>query len=225
MSKKFKDMKDLEEYLYQTVPIAAQELVDETEISNDVHVSEEFDKRMHKYFKRMERKSKVKKFSMYAKRVCAIFIVFAIAAGASLMSVEAWRIKLFNMLTEKSETNTQIQFNNEEDNKFVSEDITLDYLPSGFKLSENKINEDIIFLSFTKGVLHFDLVCRSVQSTMRLDTEDADSKNIKINESDAVLSIKNGNVSLIWSDGLYSYSIVGNLTEEEVIKIANNVKK
>lgn len=225
MNKRYKDNKTLDEYLYQTVPIAAQELVDEIEISNDIHVSEEFDKRMQKYFNKLDRKSKLNRFNLYAKRVCVSFIVVVLVAGVSVMSVDAWRVKLFNMLTNRSETNTEIRFQNDNENKFISDEITLNYLPTGFQLLENNSANDIIYLGFINDEKVFDVVCRPIQSTLRLDTEEADSKSIKINDSDAVLTNKNGIISIVWSDGTYSYSVAGNLSEDELVKIAINVEK
>ena len=225
MENKFDDEKILDEYLYKTVPTAAQEMVDETEISNDIHVSEEFDKRMKKYFDKLDRKAKFKRFHVYAKRACVLIIAVVVVAGASVMSVDAWRIKLFNMLTNKSETNTEIKFQNEGENKYVSDEITLNYLPVGFQLLEDNKLAAEIYLSFTNREQVIQIVCRPIQSTVKLDTEDADSKSIKINESDAILTQKNGVYSIIWSDGLYSYSVTGDITEDELIKIARNVER
>ena len=225
MDNRVEDGKISDEYLYKTVPIAAQELVDETETYDDIHVSEEFDKRMQKYFNKLDRKSKLNRFNLYAKRVCVSFIVVVFVAGVSVMSVDAWRVKLFNMLTNRSETNTEIRFQNDNENKFISDEITLNYLPTGFQLLENNCANDIIYLSFINGDKVFDVVCSPIQSALQSDPEEADSKSIKINNSDAVLTNKNGIVSIVWNDSTYSYSVAGNLNEDELVNIATNVEK
>ena len=59
-----------------------------------------------------------------------------------------------------------------------------------------------------------------------VDTENADKTEIlTVNGAECFLTVKGEWTSLVWFDTRYSYIVMGSLTEEEVIKIVENLEK
>lgn len=97
-------------------------------------------------------------------------------------------------------------------------------MPNGFKLSESRNSSGKIYLRFENKNLTFSLYIRQLDSTLNVDTENADAKVIKLNGKDAFITEKGDIISIIWNSETKSFALSGNLSEEEIIKIAENIK-
>ncbi|MDK2813105.1 MAG: hypothetical protein PWQ08_360 [Clostridiales bacterium] len=64
---------------------------------------------------------------------------------------------------------------------------------------------------------------RSVEGTTQFDTEDAVYKELTINGSPAYMSIKNGQVLLLWDNGDRSFQLFGPISEEDAVNMANSL--
>ena len=66
---------------------------------------------------------------------------------------------------------------------------------------------------------------RSVEGAIFFDTEDAVYKELEIDGSPAYLSSKNGTTLLLWDNGDRSFSLYGTITEEEALRMAQNLTR
>lgn len=64
---------------------------------------------------------------------------------------------------------------------------------------------------------------RSVEGTTQFDTEGAVYKELTINGSPAYMSIKNGQVLLLWDNGDRSFQLFGPISEEDAVQMANSL--
>ena len=64
---------------------------------------------------------------------------------------------------------------------------------------------------------------RSVEGTTQFDTENAVYKELTINGSPAYMSIKNGQVLLLWDNGDRSFQLFGPISEEDAVNMADSL--
>ena len=60
--------------------------------------------------------------------------------------------------------------------------------------------------------------------SMNIDIDDLGARQIKIGKYDGYISITENDIILVWTDKSFSYSIVGNASESDIIRMANSVK-
>ena len=221
---KINEIKDktLDNLLYYAAQEASKELVDEMPAPESVEFSYEHKRKMKKLFKNSKKIST----KSYLKRASAIVAVFIIISGISIASVQAWRIRFLNFIMHITESNTELRYkeNDTESSSYSADDGNLESVPNGFKLSESRNSSGKIYLRFENKNLTFSLYIRQLDSTLNVDTENADAKVIKLNGKDAFITEKGDIISIIWNSETKSFALSGNLSEEEIIKIAENIK-
>ena len=105
------------------------------------------------------------------------------------------------------------------------ENIILEYIPEGFELEKSSVREQNISLKFVRGQEYFNLNSRDISNSFSIDTENASVKQLLINGRDALYSIKENNKILVWHDDNMAYIMTGNISETDMIKIAENIEK
>lgn len=96
---------------------------------------------MNKLIRQERRSPFIKSFISHGKRVAIIFLIFISIAFAITMSVEAYRVRFFEVVIEVWEEFTLIIFKNKEnidDGKLIPVNPT--YIPDNFKIIEHEIN-------------------------------------------------------------------------------------
>lgn len=153
-----------------------------------------------------------------------------ITFSALTVSVEAFRIKLFNMIIDINNRYSEFTFEAEDSctNDTVGEDLNgyyPSYIPEGYKideLEEYDFNQKIKFKTEDNKYLYFNQ--KKLETAYQVDTENAKVSTIYINEEKAILSIKNEYSIIVWANGEYTFSINGQLEKEEIVKMARSVK-
>lgn len=119
--------------------IILENLPKEYELSHKF--SKRFERRMNKLIRQERRSPFIKSFINYGKRVAIIFLIFISIAFATTMSVEAYRVKFFEIVIEVWEEFTSIIFKSEEsidDRKLIP--VNPIYIPDDFKIIEEDTN-------------------------------------------------------------------------------------
>lgn len=122
-----------------------KDLPREQDLKETIVPSLEFERKMKKLISNHKRKEKYKNSLYTLKRVAVILILFIILSTITIMSVEAFRIKFFNIITEWNEEYTRFSFQGESTNldKNQSFEITQKnngliytptYIPEGYEL-------------------------------------------------------------------------------------------
>ncbi len=126
-----------------------------------------------------------------------------------------------------SQTHSEINFGEDglKGDSYKSDEITLGYIPEGFKLDKRDVEGNMASLVFKGEKYYFVFSMNNITGSMGIDTENASVKKIIINDQEALYS-SNSNVNiLVWHDEKLSYILSGTLDEKEMIEIAENVKK
>ena len=217
-----------ENLLRYSVGLASEELVEEYDTDEKTEFSEQHRKKMDSFFEKVKRNERKKRLIIYSKRAAMFLVIILSVASISVMSVRAWRVKFLNFVMQITETNTEIKY---EDNKnhetYASDEISLNYIPDGFKLTDKRATENSLMLNFEKDDYFFRLRIKKDQSIKNIDTENSEWERIKINENEGFFNYKNEEITINWSDSdfSYTYSLMGNLDKESMIKIAQNIEK
>ena len=184
----------------------------------------------NKQLKKLDQKRKFKsRYQMLSKRV-AIFIAIAmVGIFVTSMSVEAFRIKLFNIVTEVTDKYTKVSIVETENG--LESQIDWDtyyapkYIPEGYTYSnsENFGEIKIIFYSDTTGK-EIQFSQTPVNPEYQIDTEDAVVTEVIINAEKGILAQKEGLLTLIWTTGEKTFHIIGEIERDEIIKMAGSLK-
>lgn len=222
--------KAIDSVLYDAVPIAEVQIVDEvnSEIPKEFETSKSHDRKMRKIIKSYERKIYFKKLISYSKVAAIILLAFIVTATASVMSVEAWRIKVLNLFVNKNDTHSDVKFNEvppAQGSKYEIQAITFEYMPEGFKPEVRRTEPENIFVNFSNGDQYFSFTFRPVSGSFKVDTEESEIEKIIMGKHEALLSKKQDRYILLWNEADYSYQLSGNIDKTLLIKIGENIKK
>lgn len=191
----------------------------------DIVFSKEHEKKMQKLFRKDRNKLLMKKVKKVSKIAACILLVLTVGTGVTIFSVEAWRVKFLNFVFEVEQPNTDYNFSETGGTTFNNDEVQLNYLPMGFDLVEDVTTQNAICLTFANGDIYFRIDVEDIDINASTDTENAITEGIRINEMYEAIYITNPNVNtLIWHNYEYSFSISGNITKEEFIKIAENIE-
>ena len=189
---------------------------------------QEFTLERKKTKKRQERRLKQRQFTYRAASVIAVMIM---ALSLLTVTVDAFRVRVFNMFLETRPTHTSITF--DEATGFIGDQIPVEvgayfpaYVPDGFSVKEVVQHNVFQLIEFTheeEKSLSFHV--SSLNGGMTIDTEDALVSNPMVQGSEAIMSQKLGNVILVWHNDTNAFSIIGEISEQDALKMAESVQK
>ncbi len=106
-------------------------------------------------------------------------------------------------------------------------DYTISYIPIGFQLISENHDETGTTLLFCDDYDHFiRLSIIGPNGVMQIDTENAEiTKTIFIGEEVGALTLCDGITSIVWSVDEAIILVGGNIEEDELLRIANSIKK
>ena len=193
-------------------------------------LSETSEKRIMKMINRQIHKDKANSFiKKFAKIAAIIFIVIAVCA-VTIISVDAFRIPVFNFLINTGDEITNIQVDdaeieNQGDTNINTSSFEPAYIPLGFELvSTNETGDLVSQLYMNENEDTLVINQHPIDSNIGIDTESADYKNIQISDKDGFCSVKNRITQLYFSTEQNSYLIISSLDISELIKIASSIK-
>ncbi len=217
--------KAIDELLDEAAHITVEKDSGELEMPTDnISFSDEHEVKMQRLFKSERRKIAAKKFRKYAVRAACIFLAIIVFSGVTIFSVSAWRVRFLNFMFNKEAPNTDYNFTDEKPAPQMDDRLKLNYIPKGFLLEDSFNGQRSITLSFIRGEDYFCVSSDELDANFNIDTENAAMEKTKINDFDAIyISNQNAN-SLIWYDDDRTYTITGNISKDEIFKIAKGLK-
>jgi len=230
MNKYIIDDDFLYDHMKSAENIILENLPKEYELSHKF--SKRFERRMNKLIRQERRSPFIKSFISHGKRVAIIFLIFISIAFAITMSVEAYRVRFFEVVIEVWEEFTLIIFKNKEnidDGKLIPVNPT--YIPDNFKIIEHEINsyEQFIYWQNDEGIEIMFEQAKITANSIITDTEGIDIEELLIGEQ-KIIYFTNKNINQIyWNDSNYIYAIISEYDKNELLKmvesIINNKKK
>ncbi len=203
-------------------------------IINDVpempdHVfSEEFEKKMReliygKKFRAVHRSTK--------QRIFTYIMVAIIAAVITACSVEPFREFFKKFFMEVFGTHTTVQTFSDNINTPTSiKDVYMINVPNGFDIVyKDDIFEWSPFIAYIyrkdNDYIFFNQFLKS-EYDVNINTENRPLDYIEINGNDGyIVDLGNNEYYISWDNGDYIFDITGNISKDELIKVANSVQK
>lgn len=218
----------IDSMLEDIVPAVSKERARELEKpEEEVTFSPEHEAKMRKLFRRERRCAQRKRMVKYTRRAAAL-LAAALVLGACFKheEVNAWLVRIKNYFLNVTQQETAFHFEHDgTGDSYQTDELALDYIPDGFELKQSVSKMDGLRLSFEKEDLYFRVLVNSSDGMVGIDSENADIKKIKINGIEATYSTKDDKNILIWNEGEYLFRVCGNISESEIVKIAENLKK
>ncbi len=193
--------------------------------------------KIRKLIKKNERREQRNILAKYFKKAFLLVASFCLVAIISLSSVvvafadvrEAVTDIIYHLVFEENERYTVVSVG--ETTGFVNPEIydwegayAPTYMPEGFVYTEKIVIDESYSIQYRKDD-DFIVMKQFKNSSYTVDTERAEEiQYIEINNSDAIVILKNGETTLSWSSGNTFFWMYSNIETEEVIKIAKNMK-
>lgn len=222
-------MKITDDFLYQNMPKAENEILnlipDEHEIEHKF--SWKFKRKMKIIIKQQARTPETKALIMQIKKIAAIFIITISIVFSGIMSVEAYRIKFFNMIKEVwSELTSIVFWSNNSTNVYDFEPVSPQYIPDGYEILEQSKNEYenvIIYSDRDRNEIVYTQQAIT-QSEYIIDSEDSVTEVININNIQVNILTKNSFIQIYWTDEKSIFFISGK-DKNEIIKMVESIIK
>lgn len=205
--------------------ILLSKIPEENELSHKF--SNRFNKKMRNLLKYERRTPAMRRVTHRMKVAAAMFLVTLTLTFGTVMSVEAYRIRFFEFVTQVWEELTSIVTHS--DDNADHDTLVLaspSYIPKGYTILEQTSNEykySIIYIDESGAEIYY-LQKLSSQSEFIFDTEDVQPKEINIGGSVGYLIINKGVTQLYWYDNYNTYTLISSLEENEIIKMAESIK-
>lgn len=169
--------------------------------------------------------------SRWSRRAAAIVVTGFIGLSVCLMSVDAWRTRLFEMVERKHPEYSSITYEPIAGNEPVDlSDFKLieyrpAYLPEGYRLTQQILNEHINWSIYTNAQNDSITFHQSVlgSGSAAIDTEDAELVKFDLNGEIGYKMSNKGTQFVLWSDQYYEYMLLTSQPMEEAIQIAQSV--
>ena len=194
----------------------------------DITFSEAFEKKMQKLI-RAQKKSYFYLINTVGKRVAIIVLAIIISITATTFSVKAIRETIIDFITETFEKFTKISVENELTElemqiEFVK--TAPQYIPEGYSV-ESEIEVDGFYqINYNNNennliVYYQELYYKNIR---HINTEGVEYVDLYINSYDGVFYNKNGTNTLVFADETYMYTVYGQVSRDELIKMAESIK-
>lgn len=179
-----------------------------------------------KHIKAINRLKNKMKNDRYHRLTVNTFRVLIAAAVILALTVTAFAIPATrNYIIEKFDKYSTVIFSSDGKSESIG---TLEpgYIPEGFELAEEKSLDVLIYISYANNKNDYFIIKKCFdRSIISFDTEENDCYEIIVNDNTYICYIPNEKyVGIIWDDSDCTYYIETNLTLEEAVKIAENIK-
>jgi len=227
-------MKITDDMLYQSAPKAEKLWLDMLPSYDELpkhKFSKGFERKMKKLLRKQRRSPILNQFIYASKRIAVIVLAVLTVSFSCLMCVEAYREKFIEVIIEIFEELTRFSFSSSCTEKKELGEITLDYLPDGmlevYRECSSKNHSQSIYFEDMEGrriSIDQDIIASGKQSTMILDTEDADVSTIDFNGHEATLIVKGVHTTLMWEDDVSVILVSGDFSADEILKVASKIR-
>lgn len=229
-------MKISDDLLYRYASEARDAWLDTGPQSQDVPVhpfSRRFQKKMKKLLAEQRRSPRVNALIGGARRAAVVAIVLLGVTFSGLMTVQAYREKIIQVVTQVFEELTRFRFSSDEGTASSALPVflpaTIEYLPEGMQEVEREQMGPQLYIHFedpTSGMLDLTQtqITDALQLDMILDTEDASAEHFTIQGEEAKGSSKNGIQSIVFTKHSYVFTLYSTLPMSELKQVAEQIK-
>lgn len=197
----------------------------------EIRCSKKFERKMQKLIKEQRRTPRTNRILRYMKQTVAAVLAVAMISFGGLMTVEAYREKVIEIVIHVFNELTDYRFSSDNSTSGEVElpEVSFGYIPDGMKEVEDRVSSsDRRYILFEReDGAFFELTQWSVvadsNSGMILDTEDSEYKTGTINGYEAFFNEKNGYGTIHWMIDNTVYRLFGNIGVDELKTVAEKI--
>lgn len=200
-----------------------------------------FEKKMEKLV-RKGRASEARRWRFFSGRTAAVCAAALIVMSTAVMSVDALRTRLFRMISTEHPEYTAITYEAAAGAEDAAKARTASAIenfqpyapsdiPDGYRLDDTFDSQGgVRVLHYRKGETGSLMFSQHAlgSSTMGVDTENAEVKEIEVGDEKATYILKGDAQTVIWDNDFYSFVLIVQepgraLTEKDVVRVAESV--
>ena len=191
-----------------------------------ITVSDEFKARMEKLLRRQKCGYYVL-FGTTARRVASFVVALLLAMMVTTFSVEALRQPVVRFFTEVFETFTRVIFvdDTSDPEQVEMEKRTPTYIPEGYVV-ESEIDAGalyrITYVNTETGARIFYRQQWNDGNIFEIDTEDVEYRYVLVDSHKGIVYQNKDTITVAFADEKYSYSFLGVIVQDELLKIAES---
>lgn len=102
------------------------------------------------------------------------------------------------------------------------EEISVGYIPEGFKLTKQEISNVGILNEFYNGNQWFNIVKNTLDTVINYDN--SQHEIVSINNENYIIIYMENTSSIVWNNGNYTFRITGNIDKDILLEIAKSIK-
>lgn len=192
--------------------------------------SEAFERKMEKVIRRQQRSAWQQKSFLYLKRTAAVAMIALVVTAAGVMSVDAYRERVIQVVEHVFHEFTGYRFYTERSDGYAQlPEVEFTYIPEGFEPMESSKEETRAYYLYENANGRFFEINELLIQTNRdygmiLDTEDSRLERFYIGDSEAICNTKGSDTIVMWSHENVRLDVYGNIGVEEIKRIAQGVK-
>lgn len=200
------------------------------ELDKKFHPSDKLSRRIKRIIIRNRMEQKIHAYAKIARKIAAVVIILYTASSITLLSVEATRNAIYNLIIEHHDKYTEIRFDNSITDKAHSDLYSPTYLPQGFKETSTVTYGNSVMQVYTNEEgIEILFKQRPVETgTSLIDNENTEYKQIEIGGNVAylfeALTTEDYNVLLWQSEGVV-FELTSLLSSDELTQIGSNLSK
>lgn len=197
---------------------------------DDVGFSQEFDKKIKKLRRSVGMKEQVAGFGKVARSIAITLAVVLSLSFCALLTQQEVYAAVKNVIRETFSDHDRISFESNIEPE-IGKHLSLGYVPEGYKLTQINFAGDCITMQYFNAHSDSDLFVFSYSSAgssfFDMDNERHEYAEETINSQlfFFYIATQDGeDNTAIWYNDNYEYCISGQLSKEEIVEIAENIK-
>jgi len=191
-----------------------------------------FEALLQSHLKKDKRRAHKQRFLKAATRAVAAVLAVTATFSLAMVSVEAFRVRVMNLLIDVQEKYTSFQLSEDGGEPMGSKGLEAPasgylpaYIPDGYELVDSQVLDSfthIVYQNAAEDTLVFGAF--SSNTNLAVDSENA-SRNepTLINGNPATLIVKEPMATVVWQMDGKLFMVQGSLTAEEAVRIAESV--
>lgn len=221
----------LEQAMDMLILDAAKELCEEAHYDDEkdpICFSDEHREKMNTLFEqeiKEKRTTRIVMFLKSGKNVIWIIVACCLIMFSTTGIAKDWIERTIRFVFQSDKPNSVYNTNEMYMTVAFGDEIVVEYIPAEFNLiDEKKANQWRAYTFSNQSFDYFQLIIGNENMKGRVDSENAEAIDIYINGTMGKLVRGENDISVTWNIDKYCFNVMGNIDEEEIVRICRSVK-
>lgn len=189
--------------------------------------SPEFDKKMARALRKSRKHTWFNRHKKSLRNIAACMVILVGISGVLIAHVDAIRVPLFSFILNIGSDSTELIGSND-GGLHIPDELTAyypTYIPDGYTVTAFDETDNGFIVSYgSEDLSYFQLDYYADTENYTFDSEDSSVEKTTIQGHPAVISERDGRITVTWPVNEKMFSIVGNIESAEAIKILESIK-